>query len=321
MFHFLAQIFAKIGSVGIILLSAVGLIQAPVVPPTPALVAEAPSKVVVEEPKKVDSKVRVTTKVEKPKAETNTVSVVAPAAAVKTFKTPSGAIIDANGNILNQDDLDALKLQLQKLINPTPIAQSPAPVPTPAPTPQPASVTTPSPAPMPTPALSPAPVPLPPQIEVVQTSLRETVSDYTFYNRMNKYIGYTSAKVKVWRGTIVNSHDDVSIRVYDNNKISKEGFTVPAALITGNSEESAVLVTVPLTNEIGQYCNGCGHMVIPTHRANYPEDVAAYLRFEINAVSPGTSADRYFIKLISFEGETFGTQPAYPNSGGVIYTF
>jgi len=162
--------------------------------------------------------------------------------------------------------------------------------------------------------------PPPPQTEIIQTNLVETVAIYTFYNRTNKYIGYPSAIVKVWQSKIVNPHENVSIKVYDVNMVSKAGFTVPASSITGTSEESATIVTIPLPNELSQYCNYCGHMVIPTPRANYPEDVASYIRFEINASDTGNSNDRYFIKLVSFEGETFGTNETQTVLG-TVYTF
>ncbi len=154
MFHFLASIFAKFGSAGIIILSTLGLAHSPIVPApqpvdaVPALIAETPRKVIVEEPKKIASSISVAPKVGK----TNTFSVVTPVSAIKTYKTPSGAIIDANGNILNQDDLDALKIQLQKLIGTVTVVQSPATIPVPIS----AQVTIAN-----SPVLAPAPTPVP----------------------------------------------------------------------------------------------------------------------------------------------------------------
>ncbi len=101
---------------------------------------------------------------------------------------------------------------------------------------------------------------------------------------------------------------------------SKEEFTIPASSILGMSEETATIVTVPLPNEVSYYCNSCSFMVIPTARANYPKDVAAYFNFEINAADTGNPDNRYFIKLISFEGETFGTKETQTNMG-TIYIF
>lgn len=183
--------------------------------------------------------------------------------------------------------------------------------------------------------ISPPPPPPPPaQTEIVQTQFSENGADYTFYNRTNKYIGYTFATIKVWQSKIVNPHERVRVEVYmESGLVSPKrqvpsgvnevrgDFTVSASSITGTSEDTATTITVPLPNESSIYCNNCGHMVIPTARANYSKDVAAYIRLETHADDVDNPNDRYFVKLISFGGETFGTQPAYPNSGGTIYTF
>ncbi len=108
MLHFLAQIFAKIGSAGIIILSTLGLVHAPVVP-TPHPEASAPIFRVVS-----DLDVAVTLEAEKPKpiASSKQEKVIVPVVPVvatpvtqpKTFITPSGAVVDERGNLIKAPD-------------------------------------------------------------------------------------------------------------------------------------------------------------------------------------------------------------------------
>ncbi|TSC81891.1 MAG: hypothetical protein G01um101419_704 [Parcubacteria group bacterium Gr01-1014_19] len=134
----ISSIFAKITSIFAAMLIGAGFISAPLVPMT----NNEPVPVVVVVPDALE----ITD--EKP------IVIPAPApisVAVKTFKTPSGAVIDAYGNILNQDELDALKLQFQKLISVVvPVAQTPISQPTFAPA-SVVLVSTPSPIPASTP--------------------------------------------------------------------------------------------------------------------------------------------------------------------------
>jgi len=173
-----------------------------------------------------------------------------------------------------------------------------------------------------------------PKPEIIQTRLSGNSSNYTFINRTSRYFGYTSVKVKVWQGEIVDPHENVRVEVYldgqlvspirqntDTNNFMGD-FTVLSSSIIGDSEEFAITVTVPLPNERNIYCKSCGHLVIPTARRNlFPTDAAAYIRFETHADGVNNQNDVYFIKLISFEGETFGTIPSTNNFGNIIYTF
>ena len=95
--------------------------------------------------------------------------------------------------------------------------------------------------------------------------------------------------------------------------------TIAPDAVSGSSEDTATLVTIPLSNPSGYYCNSCGFYVVPTARSERP-DVAT--EFHLEATEAQAQGGRaYTIKFVSFSGETFGTKPTYPNSGGTIYTF
>lgn len=96
MFHFLAQIFAKIGFVGLVLLSNLGLAHIPTEPAQrPPTIAPIVSNQAVALP--AAAKPKTATSASKSELVT---TPVAPAAQPKTFTTPSGAVVDANGNLL-----------------------------------------------------------------------------------------------------------------------------------------------------------------------------------------------------------------------------
>lgn len=202
----------------------------------------------------------------------------------------------------------------------------------------------------------PPPPPSPPPYEVVEENLgvyspptvgKETFADYVFYNDTNKYIGYTSAKVKIWKTRNVAPEYDYGwknalIRLYlipslnssGKNLLSPPDVLVPISEITGTSEDTANVIEIPIS---GGYCT-CDFMVMPTARyGRNGRGVAAYLRFETwgaNSDEPlnekelsqipveggGSRHIPYITKLVSFEGEKFGTKETQTNSG-VVYTF
>ncbi len=172
-----------------------------------------------------------------------------------------------------------------------------------------------------------APVAIIPQTEVkFETGLRplgggSAYDAYVFYNRTNKYVGYSSVAVKVWRNTsyTYTSSTDVVVKM-ENDRWSLMGSVVKSSNeILGTSEDTATTVNIPLTNPSNYYCGQCGFYVAPTTRADIGH--SDELHFEAQGADSGHGVENYVIKFVSFGGETFGTKPTYPGSGGTIYTF
>jgi hypothetical protein len=158
-----------------------------------------------------------------------------------------------------------------------------------------------------------------PEIEIVQTRMVENGSDYTVYNNSNRWAKYRSVTVKTWTSNIVNEFDNVSLEFYGPVIATT---TVPFSVIA-DSEINAIEVIIPVRNTSCealdvQPSDGCNFFLIrPTERVSVqPIDV----RLEVHAVGTGNPNDRFFIKLVSFNDEEFGTNQVQ-RSWGTEYNF